>query len=203
MTRRRAVLLLACLCWPGPGLAQTVGRLAPGEILEGRFRQERILSGLDRPLVSEGRFLLAPGRGLIWRTETPLASATVLTESGMGQFLGDRLAMRLSADRLPALARLYAILGAALAGDLTSIERDFDVAREKEGEAWRAALRPRAAPSADLPFSEIILQGRRHVEQAEIRKSDGDIDRIEFHSQRIERREPDAADLDLLSRTGG
>ncbi|MCW5752060.1 MAG: outer membrane lipoprotein carrier protein LolA [Alphaproteobacteria bacterium] len=202
MTIVRMLLLLACLIRPADAAPEMPDRLEPGTFLEGRFRQERILAGLERPLVSEGRFLVVPGLGLIWRTETPLSSSMILTGAGMDQYVGERLAMRLSADRLPGLARLHAALAAAMAGELQALERDFDVRHEGSADGWQVRLVPRVAPSATLPFSEIVLRGHRHVEQAEIGRDGGDMDRILFSAHRIRKGPPDAADLELLSRAG-
>ena len=51
-------------------------------MLQGRFTQERTLTGIPRPLRTEGRFLLVPGTGLIWRAEKPFATVTVITPGG-------------------------------------------------------------------------------------------------------------------------
>src|SRR5688572_2926077 len=49
--------------------AQTL-TLAGGEVLRGRFTQQRFLQGFNAPLTSTGSFILAPGRGVLWRAET-------------------------------------------------------------------------------------------------------------------------------------
>src|SRR5262245_58062566 len=61
---------------PSPTLAAPaieVTPLAPGQILRGRFEQQRFLQGFQAPLKSSGTFVLSPGLGLIWKTEQPFA----------------------------------------------------------------------------------------------------------------------------------
>ena len=52
--------------------------LASGEVLRGRFTQQRSLQGFNAPLTSTGSFILAPGRGVLWRAETPFALITAM-----------------------------------------------------------------------------------------------------------------------------
>ena len=72
-------LILALVCLPGMASAQT---LEVGQVLRGHFVQERHLKGFNAPLRTEGSFVLAPGKGLIWRAEKPFAVTTVITAAG-------------------------------------------------------------------------------------------------------------------------
>ncbi|MEO0034260.1 MAG: hypothetical protein RLZZ501_283, partial [Pseudomonadota bacterium] len=86
--RAGARLLLAALClFAVSARAEEPARLAPGEILRGGFSQDRSLTGFPRPLHSEGRFLLAPGQGLVWRGETPFRLVSVIAPGGLTQSL--------------------------------------------------------------------------------------------------------------------
>jgi len=46
------------------------------------FRQEKLLAGLPKPLVSRGRILLDCNRGTLWSTRTPIQETLVYTFSG-------------------------------------------------------------------------------------------------------------------------
>ena len=60
MIRRRQAIALALAAWVGGGApaaqAQSLG-LAGGEVLRGRFTQQRFLQGFNAPLTSSGSFI--------------------------------------------------------------------------------------------------------------------------------------------------
>src|SRR5215472_13335374 len=91
--------------------------LAKGQVLRGRFEQLRFLQGFQAPLKSSGTFVLAPGLGLIWKTEAPFALTTVMSPAGLVQEAGGRETMRMPSARIPFMSKLYAMLGGALTGD--------------------------------------------------------------------------------------
>jgi hypothetical protein len=180
--RRRA--LLAALPFL-PRVALACGRLDPGQILRGRFVQTRTLQGFDRPLISEGRFVLAAGRGLIWRAEKPFAVTTLISGAGIVQLVQGNEALRLPASRMPMLGQLYDMLGGAMAGDWRALERDFAVASSGAEQAWQVTLTPRRPDNTAMPFTAINASGGCLVESVELLKPDGDADRLRFVDQSL------------------
>lgn len=159
--------------------------LKPGEILRGRFTQERQLEGFSKPLRSEGNFVLVAGTGLIWRGEKPFPNETVITAAGILQTAGGTETMRLSSARLPFLNRFYDILSGSLSGDWGPVERDFEIATRREGSGWSVSLTPRNGDNPALGgLASIAIGGAEFVETVEIRKQGGDRDRILFQDQR-------------------
>lgn len=185
----RLTLLFVLLVFPA--WAETAV-LKDGDVLRGRFVQERYMQGFAAPLRSEGSFLVAPGRGLIWRAETPFAITTVVTPAGLVQSVDGAETSRLSAARLPFLARLYDMLAAALAGDWRGLESTFTVTRK--GDA--VSLRPVKADDPNIPA--IAARVGRFVEEVEIAKPGGDRDRLIFTDQILNARPLDAAEVALL-----
>jgi len=182
-------LILALLLAVAPVMAMAAGptqSIAVGEVLRGRFVQERHLKGFNAPLRTEGHFVLAPGRGLIWRAEKPFAVTTVITANGLVQEVGGSETMRMPAARLPFLARLYDMLGGALAGDWRALDTDFIVTRTGDDRHWQVDLTPRKAddPIA-MPFRAITAQGSRFVETVAMVKQDGDSDTLSFLDQAL------------------
>lgn len=180
--KRRSLLILA-LVLPRPGLA--CGQLDAGQVLRGRFVQTRQLQGFTRPLVTEGQFALSPGRGLIWRAETPFAVTTVMSPAGLMQEMNGTEAFRLPAERVPFLGRLYGMLGGALSGDWSALDSDFSITRTGDATAWQATFSPRATPSAMMPFQTITAQGGCFVDAVDLLKPGGDVDRLRFLDQRV------------------
>lgn len=179
MQRRLILAALAAL----PVSARAVTTLSAGQVLRGRFVQERHLHGFDAPLRTEGRFVLAPGKGLIWQAETPFAVTTVITPAGLVQDIDGSETMRLPAARLPFLSRLYGMLSGALSGDWRALDPDFVVARSGDARHWRAELTPRRSDPTGMPFSRINVSGSQFVDQVRIDKPDGDSEQLAFLDQ--------------------
>ena len=182
-----AVLVLLAF----PVLADTAV-LKDGDVLRGHFVQERHMQGFAAPLRSEGSFVVAPGRGLIWRAETPFAITTVVTPAGLVQSVDGAETSRLSTSRIPFLASLYDMLTAALAGDWGGLEGAFTVARTGD----RVFLTPLRADDPNIPSIKARLG--RFVEEVEITKPGGDRDRLVFTDQLLNARPLDAAEAAAL-----
>ncbi|CAO3424031.1 LolA family protein [Azospirillum doebereinerae] len=183
---------------PSSGMSTIV----EGQVLRGRFVQERFLKGFQAPLKSEGRFLLAPGRGLVWRAETPFAVTTVMSPAGLLQEVRGTETMRLPAGRLPFMSKLYTMLGGALTGDWKALESAFAVTREGDAKAWRLILTPLKAEDPTTPIREIRVKGGRFVEEVEVVKPDGDRDRLVFLDQSLGTEPPAGEDAQSLSAAG-
>jgi hypothetical protein len=155
-----------------------------GEILRGRFVQERQLAGFAKPLRTTGTFVLVPGRGLIWRALTPFQDTTVITPDGiLGQVNGQET-MRLLASRMPGLGHFYDVLGAAVSGNVAPLEQTFVVKRSESPGSWQLLLTPLHPDSPTMSqIKSMTVTGRRFVDTVEVDKDGGDIDRLSFLDQ--------------------
>ncbi len=185
MKRRRLLLGLVAAAGAHLAAAQAPFRgVKQGEVLRGRFTQERTIKGFDRPLVSAGDFVLAPGQGLIWRTERPFAIVTVITAAGLVQEVDGTETTRLTASRLPFLASLYDMLRGALSGDWRMLGRQFDLTQHGDAAQWELLLVPRAgADTLTMPFRSITLRGGQFLDEVSIARLDGDSDRLVFSDE--------------------
>lgn len=191
-----ALVLLGC---GGPAYSQSPG-MAVGDVLRGRFVQERHLKGFNQPLKSEGAFVLVAGRGLIWRVDRPFEVVTVMTAAGLVQEVNGNETTRLSAARVPGLARLYDMLGGALSGDWQALESQFSVQRRNDPGQWQVTLTPRASTNpAALPIKSIAIRGRQYVDDVRLEKPDGDVDVIAFAGQALGRGPLSSAETGLLA----
>ncbi len=196
----RILLLLAALLSPAAAGAQpATGTLAGGEILRGGFAQERHLQGFAAPIRSQGTFVLIAGRGLIWQLERPFKVTTVITPAGLVQYTNGAETLRLPTSRVPALGRLYDMLGSALAGDWRGLEDEFAVARRAEGDAQIVTLVPRGAVDPAAPVKAITARVSRFIEQVAIERPSGDVDRIAFTDPVLSTGAPAADEAALLA----
>ncbi|WP_316978956.1 outer membrane lipoprotein carrier protein LolA [Shumkonia mesophila] len=155
--------------------------IRPGDIVRGQFVQERHLQGFSKPLISEGRFVLAPGEGLIWTVQSPFAVTTVVTPAGLLQQAAGTESLRLPVSQVPMMSRLYQMLDAALSGNLGVLETAFAVTRNGN----RLTLVPLSnGGTAAVPFRRLDLEVGQFVETVEIHRQEGDFDRIRFSDQR-------------------
>lgn len=182
---RSLALLMGLLLVSLDALAVEPASLKPGESLRGRFVQERFLKGFDKPVRSEGSFLLAPGRGLIWRGETPFPVTTIITPAGIVQSVDGQETMRLSAAKVPFLARLYDMMGGAMAGDWHALEGDFTVVRQDRAKDSVVTLTPKHQAGGAQPFQALTARIGHFVEDVDVIKPDGDHDQLSFRDQSI------------------
>jgi hypothetical protein len=187
MRRLLSILLMIVAPFGAAWSAGPSQTLDAGQILRGRFVQERHLKGFNAPLRTEGNFVLAPGKGLIWQAETPFAVTTVVTAGGLVQAVGGTETMRLPAARLPFLSHLYDMLSGVLGGDWQALETDFTATRSGDARAWTMALVPRqAADALAMPFSAITAKGGRFLDEVVLAKADAeDFDRLSFREQTL------------------
>lgn len=159
--------------------------VSKGQVLRGQFDQQRTLAGLEKPVRSHGRFVLAPGQGLIWHVEAPFEIVTVITPDGLQQKVKGGVTTRIPADRLPFLRKLFELLGGSLAGDWTALQRQFRLTRSGDATGWTARLEPQSSEGPGIPFTSIRLKGGRFVDQVELLKPNGDHDLITFRDQSL------------------
>lgn len=175
--------LLLALLLPGAALAQAADadaaalaalqrRLAPVTVLRGEFVQEKQLQGFAKPLRSEGRFVLASGRGVWWQTLRPVASELVLDKDGIR-------AEGKAGRAQPGMRAIGGLMFALMRGDLAALQQQFILHPTLlAGDDWALRLQPKGGAARAL--RELRLAGGRHLRQLEIEDRRGEIIRLSF-----------------------
>jgi hypothetical protein len=160
--------------------------LAPGQTLHGRFVQARNLKGISSTLKSEGSFVLAPGKGLIWRIEDPIQTVTIITPDGIRQIINGNEVQRIDAAKVPFISHFYDMLDGALMGDWTAMRHDFAVQTKGDRAAWHTILTP-VRPNDPIAgmLASIVISGGKMVDGVEINRTNGDSERIAFLDQTV------------------
>lgn len=161
-----------------PGFAH---RLAAAPLLYGHFTQAKDIQGIKKPLVSQGDFLVARDKGVIWRTRKPFAAAVAVTAKGLWSLQAT------DSTRPPArtalhLGNLGATLGMmqrVLSGDPAGLEKDFAIETGGTASAWTLRLVPKDPAWARFVKS-ISLAGRDQVDSVAYLEANGDKTRIVF-----------------------
>lgn len=191
---RKGFVAAACACAlglllaAGTAMAQAAGaldaierRIAKVAVLRGGFEQEKQVAGFRNPLRSQGRFVLARDRGVLWTTEKPFPSEVVLTgERILSRQADGSLRIELDGRGQPALAAANAMMLALVGGDVRALSSHFDIEAEAPpGDAWSMRLTPRRA-ALSRAFASIVLSGDRYVREVEIVEAGGDRTRLKF-----------------------
>jgi hypothetical protein len=164
---------------------------APG--LYARFREEKHITLLKAPLVSEGSLYFTPPARFARRTEKPIAS-TMIIDGNQLQFgsadgqesmnLGTNPVARLFADSFVML----------LSGNRAGLEKIFKMQLTPKAGAtgatggWQLVLTPRVAPMDKL-IKELELRGHGlNLEELDVREASGDWTRTSFSDVDLNRR---------------
>lgn len=182
MLRPRRGFLLACCCLfasraqgqPASGLVRDVReRLVQPEWLRGEFEQSKQVSGFKKPLLSQGDFVVARGRGVLWRTQRPFASELKLTRDQIRITQGGDTTLRLDAAREPAMRAINGVMFALLEGDVAALSEHFELQGSTQGRTWSLVLTPRVAALQAL-LQRIELDGDSYVRRITILEASGD-----------------------------
>ncbi|MGB8412182.1 MAG: outer membrane lipoprotein carrier protein LolA [Candidatus Binatus sp.] len=160
--------------------------LAAGQTLHGRFVEERHLKGLSSTLKSEGSFVLAPGKGLIWRIEQPIQTLTVITPAAIRQIINGSEVQHIDAARVPFIAHFYDMLNGSLIGDWSAMRHDFAVKSTGDRQAWRTVLTPLQPddPVAGM-LASIVISGGKLIDSVDINRTNGDSEHMAFLDQKV------------------
>jgi Outer membrane lipoprotein carrier protein LolA-like len=174
-----SVALAATPLWAGTPVAKIQSMLAQPKVLCGRFDQKKQLTGLKKPMVSNGRFCVVADKGVLWRTLEPFPHTLRLTRDEIIHLQGDRVAMRLDAKQEPAVRMINSVLFALLAGDLGQIEKWFLVEGGIHDNGWSVTLKARE-PALAKAISSVALDGDAYVKNITISETSGDRTSIVF-----------------------
>ncbi len=159
--------------WAAAPVEEIQSMLAKPKVLCGHFDQTKQLTGLKKPMVSNGRFCVVADKGVLWRTLQPFPTTVRLTRDEIVHLQGDRVTMRLDAKQEPAVRMINGVLFALLAGDLGEIEKLFEVDGAIQDHSWRVTLKARE-PALARAISSVALEGGAHVKNITISETSGD-----------------------------
>lgn len=181
-----------------PALQAADKRLAAVHDLRARFRQEKHIALLKRPLVSSGRVLMRDGR-VLWQTEAPLANGMLVDAGEIRMY--DPGANRLEVYRVE---QRFSDMAASPVPRLATLAESFDLEEVQDPDFLVLRLTPRTdllreqLDEATLSLS--LEQG--HVTAIEIVDHDGDRTHITFTDVEINQGlDPAELELDMAPGT--
>jgi len=163
-------------------LASLMQRFSQMPGFEARFEEERQISLLERPLRSSGSLYFAPPNSLARHTRSPSRSTLVVDGDRMS--VSDADGQRSIDLASQPLVRVFVDgFRLAIRGDLTALEKDFEVVFEAPAsprDAWSIQLTPRDATLRRV-LRDVEIRGREAVvSSVRIREQNGDATRLAF-----------------------
>ena len=165
----------------GDGLSAVQQRVAQVTVLRGEFTQEKRIEGFKNPLRSQGRFLLARDKGVVWTTLKPFPSEVVLTRDRILSRQRDgSTRVELDARQQPALRAVNEMMFALMSGDVKALTGRFEAQPQLlPNNGWKLVLKPKPGAVAQA-FNSITLEGDRYVRRVGIDERNGDTTQLQF-----------------------
>ena len=159
--------------------------------LEGTFREEKTIAGFPKPMVSTGRFELAPGK-LVWEIVDPFPSVTTIDDNGIrfDDGLGgdaDNGSVEDDTAANPQAAQTAKILTGLLSGDPEALEGLFALKElpKSDGKTVIEAVPKHEALSQFV--KKAVFTGREYVENVTLEGANGDITRIRLSNVKAQK----------------
>lgn len=194
------LLVTPAVARDAPSLETLVASFAAMPGLSARFREEKQLSLLQAPLVSEGTLAFAPPDQLVRHVEKPAPSTLLLrgSELVMGT-ASDQRAIDLSTQ--PAVRSFVDAFRLVLAGDLPQLRTLYEIAfrATDAGGGWQIALTPRDAQLAAAIRTIEVAGSDLELHSVRVVQVNGDSTATRFHDVDRNRRFS-AAERDALFR---
>lgn len=165
-----------------PSLEALIASFAAMPGLSARFREEKQLSLLQAPLVSEGTLAFAPPDLLVRHVEKPAPSTLLLrgNELVMGT-ASDQRAIDLASQ--PAVRSFVDAFRLVLAGDLPQLRTLYEIAfrvTDASG-GWQIALTPRDAQLAAAIRAIEVTGADLGLREVRVVQANGDSTTTRFH----------------------
>lgn len=207
MRRVPDLLVLAMLCAAPvlaggevamPTLQSVLSRLSEATVVRGQYAQVRHIHLLDKPLESNGFFILSE-RGLYWEQQSPLRSVMIADERSLYARIGDAPSDIVDEASNPMAMPISRILLGIFSGDAQQLEENFSIGFEASGRDWTIELTPTSEPLS-AAISHITLRGRDLIEEVDIHDRSEDETSIRFSGVETQPDHLTEHEIDLYAR---
>jgi outer membrane lipoprotein-sorting protein len=147
-------------------------------VLRSDFVQTRTMSFLKKPLVTNGNFIYAKDRGLVWKLIEPYAAVYVVTRSGIFEYRGNAQEP-VQAGGEQVFRQMGMIFAAIFTADIQELTKSFDVHFGGDENLWEIGLKPKKKMIGKL-IDRIQVKGSDYVSSIVIHEQSEDTIGIEF-----------------------
>lgn len=156
-------------CMAAEGNSDITRRMVAPTSIHGEFTQERHITVLPLPLVSNGIFSYRKGNEMTWQTLAPVTS-TIRVTPGQGIEIADAKGNYQEAASSQLLAEIFV---GVISGDLEPLSGLFTIENEVEADGWQLRLTPREKALSGYVQS-IVITGSDHVQFIQFTEANGD-----------------------------
>ena len=149
-----------------------------GQDGERDFQQIRQLEGVPRPLISNGRVSFSSDE-VIWTVTSPLAIVTHISANGMTQSIEGSAPEPVGAGGADNPLLDQSGLLDLLRGDLSQIDRLYDVEQQQNEASWALTMSPLNAEMAKY-VDRVYVNGCDAVRGVSLHQANGDVISITF-----------------------
>jgi outer membrane lipoprotein-sorting protein len=175
-------LLMSGAIWAF-GLNDLQSQLQKPQNIQGDFNQQRYLKSMNKPIASQGHFVLVPKSGLLWQMKKPFVDTMRVRKSGIEQLnaQGQWMASKQSASAQKNQVKLFLDL---LAGQTSGLEGQFNLRLTGAAHKWQMQLQPKTALMKQI-FTKIDIQGDSVVKKITLYETQGDRTEITFSNMKV------------------
>lgn len=118
-----------------------------------KFKQEKTIKGIEKPLISGGNFKFVKDKGIFFDTTYPIKSSTSYTTGEYKQ--------------------INSIINAISNKKYKNLENEFDFYFNKENAKWNLGLKPKQTAQSARYISSIQISGRNIIDKIIIDTTNG------------------------------
>lgn len=149
------------------------------KMLRANFRQERVIKGFKKPLISQGTLVTDASKGIIWTQTSPMHLHYIITDEKIVTFINKDEINTLKATDNPQMFYFSSLLKSIINADDKVLYENFNVTFNQDKNSWTLNLEPKVAP-LDKIFSKFELQGDKYVRSIFLYDKESDITKIYF-----------------------
>lgn len=147
--------------WDSKCTLETISKqLPPINSIKCKFKQEKIIPNIEKPLISSGNFEFIENDGIYFYTTSPFKSNTNYTNKNYKQ--------------------INDIINAINSKKFAKLEKEFDFYFEKNEINWTFGLKPKNGQKSSEFLSSIMIEGKDIIQKIIIKMTDGTITTLWF-----------------------
>ncbi|AJQ92968.1 hypothetical protein [Gynuella sunshinyii] len=197
------IVLLASPAWPAadfsdftpvdPHKIPSLTNLQVTATGKGTFTEARTIPALEKPILSNGYFIYRQPQGLLWISEQPRPSSTLVTETGVYELQHDG-----SYRIIPAGEQIGALLKATIFNNWTPLSRYFEMFFKGDRQSWCVGLKAKSSQVQSV-LEAVKICGDRHPKEVTLFQARGASTIIDLTFISDQLSEQDALKLDAAT----
>ncbi|SUA36234.1 lipoprotein chaperone [Neisseria zoodegmatis] len=147
--------------------------------VQGAFTQQRYLKSLNKPMTTQGQFVLIPKRGLLWHMQKPFDNRLRVRSDGIMQWNG-KIWATANPSKMSGQAQQIRLFLDLLGGNAQGLEKQFTLKLSGTQQKWTLRLDPKTALMKQI-FNHIDISGDTVVRRIELHEKQGDRTVMQFN----------------------